>query len=220
MLFKRRNHFLIAIIALNFILTGCTEKKTPTEKMYDILERVVTKEKVFEEQQNPLVTLEKQEKGLYDQIIGLGMKEYDQIVKLSDEALSLVDKRSEHFEKETESLKESEQEFKKVADIKGDLKDTALTKKADDLNDIMMQRYKAHDVLYKEYTEALKYDKELYMMFKNKDLPYEELETQVNKLNETYEKVFSANEKFNKFTEKYNHQKLSFYQEAGLKSNK
>ncbi|WP_040204731.1 YkyA family protein [Neobacillus jeddahensis] len=214
----RRVRFLISIIALIFILTGCMEKKTPVDKMYDVLEAVVSKEKVFEEQQDPLVNLEKQEKEKYDQIIELGMKEYDQIVKLSDEALTLADKRKGHMEKETKSLNESEKEFQKVADLKGELDDLELTKIADELYDIMNQRYRSHEELYREYSNAIKYDQELYRMFKDKDLPIADLETQINKLNETYKKVFEANEKFNKYTEQYNEKKMSFYKKAGLQT--
>lgn len=202
------------------ILAGCVGQKTPVEKMYDVLENVVSKEKVFEEQQDPLVTLEKKEKEIYDQIIELGMKEYDQIVKLSDEAILLTDQRKNHMEKETKSLKESEREFKKTADLKDELDDPELTKIANELYDTMMQRYEAHDWLYKEYSNALKYDKELYVMFKNKNLSLEDLEAQVNKLNDTYKQVYDANKKFNKLTELYNDKKLSFYKKAGLKSNK
>jgi hypothetical protein len=186
--------------------------------MYDVLENVVNKEKVFDEQQEPLVALEKQEKAVYDQIIKQGMKEYDQIVKLSDEALALADKRKEHLEKETTSLKESEQEFSKVADLKEQIEDPGLKKLANDLYGIMMKRYEAHRDLYKQYSEALQYDKQLYQMFKNKNLPLEDLEAQINKLNESYKMVYAANEQFNKYTEQYNEKKLSFYKKAGLKT--
>lgn len=218
--FKDKHRFILLLLVLMVIFAGCAKKKTSVEKMYDVLEKVVSAEQEFEEQQNPLVTLEKKEKEIYDQIIKLGMKEYDQIVKLSDEALLLADQRKEHMEKETHSIKESEKEFKKAANIKDKFEDKALTKLANELYEIMMERYKAHEALNIEYNEALKNDKELYEMFKNKELPLEELEAQVNKLNETYKRVSNANEKFNMLTEQYNDKKLSFYKEAGLKSSK
>lgn len=220
MTLKNKYRFILLLSVLIVIFAGCTKEKTSVEKMYDVLEKVVSAEKEFEEQQNPLVTLEKKEKEIYDQIIKLGMKEYNQIVKLSDEALLLADQRKEHMEKETNSMKESEKEFKKAANIKDKFEDTALTKLANELYEIMMERYKAHDELNIEYNEALKNDKELYEMFKNKDLPLEDLEAQVNKLNETYKRVYTANEKFNMLTEQYNDKKLSFYKQAGLKSSK
>ncbi|MFZ7942140.1 YkyA family protein [Neobacillus sp. 19] len=221
MFLKGNRRYLLSILAIIiFIISGCTEKKTSVEKMYDILEGVVAKEKAFEEQQDPLVNLEIEEKELYDQIIDLGIKEYDQIVKLSDEAILLTEKRKNHMEKETESLNESEKEFKKATKIKDEFEDPELTKTANELYDIMMQRYQAHEWLYKEYSDALKYDKELYEMFKNKNLPLENLEAQVNKLNGQYKQVSDANEKFNMLTEQYNDKKLSFYKKAGLKSSK
>lgn len=215
----KRKRYALFIFALILILSGCTSEKDPTKEMYDVLEKVVAKEKGFEEQQEPLVSLEKKEKDLYDQIIKLGMKEYEQIVKLSDEALDSADKRKELLEKETNSLKESEKEFQKVKKIKDQLKDPEQKKLANELYDIMMQRYRAHDVLYSNYSEALKNDKELYEMFKNKELPLDALEAQVMKVNETYKNVLATNESFNKLTEEYNATKLSFYKQAGIKSS-
>lgn len=215
----KRKRYALFIFALILILSGCTSEKDPTKEMYDVLEKVVAKEKGFEEQQEPLVSLEKKEKDLYDQIIKLGMKEYEQIVKLSDEALDSADKRKELLEKETNSLKESEKEFQKVKKIKDQLKDPEQNKLANELFDIMMQRYRAHDVLYSNYSEALKNDKKLYEMFKNKELPLDALEAQVMKVNETYKNVLAANESFNKLTEEYNATKLSFYKQAGINSS-
>ncbi|MBM7654137.1 YkyA family protein [Neobacillus cucumis] len=208
------------IIAFLYILSGCTQEKTPVEKIYDVLEKVATVEKSFKEQQEPLVTLEKQEKELYDQIIKQGMKEYDQIVKLSDQAIALADKRKQHLDKETASLNASEQEFAKVSDLEDQLDDPTLKKMVNELKSIMMKRYDAHRELYKQYSDAIQYDKELYQMFKNKNLPLEDLEAQINKLNETYKKVYTANDQFNKYTEQYNEKKLLFYKKAGLKTEK
>jgi hypothetical protein len=205
-------------MAFLYILSGCTKEKTPVEKIYDVLEKVVIVEKNFKEQQEPLVTLEKQEKALYDQIIKQGMKEYDQIVKLSDQALALADKRKKYLDKETASLKASEQEFAKVSDLEDQMDDPTLKKIVNQLNDIMMKRYDAHRELYKQYSDAIQYDKELYQMFKNKNLSLEDLEAQINKLNETYKKVYTANDQFNKYTQQYNEKKLLFYKKAGLKT--
>lgn len=184
--------------------------------MYNQLENVVSSEKVFEEQQEPLITLEKKEKDIYDQIIGLGMKQYDQIVKLSDEAINMADERKSYMDKETKSLKESEKNFNKVKDLIVDIKDPELSKLANELYDIMKKRYRAHDELYNVYIEGIKNDKELYVMFKNKNLSITDLESQVNKVNKTYEKIFAANNQFNQLTDDYNAKKKMIYQKAGI----
>ncbi|MDR6998071.1 YkyA family protein [Neobacillus niacini] len=207
----------IFIISTVMILSGCFNQKTPIEKIYDVLEKVVAKEKGFENQQEPLVALEKKEKAIYDQIMSLGMKQYDKVVKLADTALAIANKRKRYMKEETESIMESKETFQKIKEYKNELKDSKLKKSLDHLYQIMMDRYSAHDELNKEYLNALKLDKQLYGLFKNKNLSFDTLEAKVNKVNEAYQKVYAANKKFNQLTKDYNSQKLAFYKMSGLK---
>ncbi|MCM3568743.1 YkyA family protein [Neobacillus mesonae] len=217
---KRKGYFFTIIAAMCVIFSGCSQKNNAVEDIYQVLEKTVAKEKVFEEQQEPLVRLEKKEKEMYDQIIHLGMKQYDQIVKLSDQALSSVEKRKDLMEKETESIKESESEFRKIGELKEKLEDPDLKKITEELSDIMMKRYRAHEELYKEYSVALENDKKLYEMFKNKNLPLSALEEQVKKINVMYKRISTANENFNQLTEQYNAKKAAFYKKADLTTKK
>lgn len=213
---RTKSCLALILFAVIMVLTACFHQKTPIEKIYDVLGKVVLAEKGFDQQQDPLVSLEKSEKGIYDKIIGLGMKKYDQIVKLSNEALDIVSKRKEYMEKETASIGESKREFKKLALIKGEIKDPILLKQVNDLYSIMVQRYKAHDTLHNDYLKGANGDEKLYQMFKDKNLSLEKLETQINYLNDTYQKIFDANENFNKLTKRYNDTKLKLYKNSGL----
>lgn len=207
------------MIAGVFSLAGCLDKQSPEEKMFEELEKVVSIEKEFEDQQDPLVELEKKEKEIYEQIISLGMKEYDQIVKLADEALSNADKREEHIDKEKKSIDESREEFKNVGDIIDEIEDPALKKQAAELKSTMTERYKIHDELYKNYKQGLQYDKQLYEMLKDKKLSFETLEEQINKVNKVYETVLKNNQQFNEKTDQYNKEKMDFYKKAGIEVN-
>jgi hypothetical protein len=211
------NRIIFSIFAISFLLTGCVSEEKTTERMYQALENVVEAEKAFEEQQEPLVELEKQEKEIYDQIMALGMKQHDEIVKLSDEALSIIDKRREHLQKEINSINASKTEFKNAEEIRNEIDDSEQKKKATELLGIMSNRYKVHNQLAKEYSSALDNDKELYQMLKNESISYEKLEDHVTNLNTIYQKVYDANEEFNELTAQYNEKKLEFYEEAGLK---
>jgi hypothetical protein len=211
------NRIIFSIFAISFLLTGCVSKEKTTERMYQALENVVEAEKAFEEQQEPLVELEKQEKEIYDQIMALGMKQHDEIVKLSDEALSIIDKRREHLQKEINSINASKTEFKNAEEIRNEIDDSEQKKKATELLGIMSNRYKVHNQLAKEYSSALDNDKELYQMLKNGSISYEKLEDHITNLNTIYQKVYDANEEFNELTAQYNEKKLEFYEEAGLK---
>jgi uncharacterized protein YcfL len=211
-----KTRFLLSVMAVVFILTGCSSKEKNAEELYQVLESVVNAEKGFEEQQEHLVKLEKQEKDIYNQIMAIGMKQHEEIVKLSDQALVLIEKRRVHIQKEIESINASRTEFIKAEEIKNKMKDPKLKSSAEDLFDIMSNRYNVHEKLSQEYSNALDRDKELYIMLKNESISYEKLETHITELNNTYQKVFAANEEFNDLTASYNEKKLQFYQAAGL----
>ncbi|MDF2788842.1 MAG: hypothetical protein K0S80_1940 [Neobacillus sp.] len=211
------NRIIFSILAISFVLSGCVSKEKTTERMYQALENIVEAEKAFEEQQEPLVELEKQEKEIYNQIMALGMKQHDEIVKLADEALPIIDKRREHLQKEIDSINASKTEFKNAEEIKNEIDNSEQKKKATELLEIMSNRYKVHNKLAKEYSSALDNDKELYQMLKNESILYEKLEDHVTILNTIYQKVYDANEEFNELTAQYNRKKIEFYEEAGLK---
>lgn len=211
------NRIILSIFAFSFLLTGCVSKEKTIEIMYQALENVVEAEKAFEEQQEPLVELEKQEKEIYNQIMAIGMKQHDEIVKLSDEAISIIDKRREHLQKEIDSIDDSKTEFKNAEEIRDEIDDAEQKKKATELLEIMSNRYKVHNQLAKEYSSALDNDKELYQMLKNESISYEKLEVHVTNLNTIYQKVYDKNKEFNELTAQYNEKKLEFYKEAGLK---
>lgn len=98
--------------------------------------------------------------------MAIGMKNHNEVVELSDEALLMVDKREEHLQKEKDSLHQARNKFEQVVDIKERIDDDNQRKSADELYNIMIQRYDAYDRLAKEYSKALINDKELYTILK------------------------------------------------------
>jgi hypothetical protein len=207
---------ILAVVISGFLLTGCMSKESSAEKLYQVLENVVDAEKEFEEQQEPLVELERQEKEIYNEIMTLGMKQHDKVIKLSDEALSIIEKRKNHLQLEIDSINASKTEFMKAQEVINDIKETDQKKKAEDLSKIMKKRYQLHNRLSKEYSSALDRDRELYLMLKEESTSYDKLEAHIVDLNTTYQKVFEANEEFNDVTAQYNEKKLEFYKQAGL----
>lgn len=214
---KRRYLLSLVILCALFLISGCLNQKTTPEKMYEVMEKVVNAENAFEKQQDPLVLAEKKEKELYDQIISLGMKEFDQIVKLADEALLLVEERKKLMDLETKSIIKSKEQFVELSPYINKLEDPSMKKDAKNLYEVMMERYNLHDELEQSYSKALQYDQELYQLFKSKELTINQIEDQINKINKIYEDVYKLNEKFNEQTKKYNDLKLQFYEEAGFK---
>ncbi|HHY73920.1 MAG TPA: hypothetical protein GX497_12040 [Bacillus bacterium] len=205
---------IIVIIGFIFILAGCG--KSLEEEIYSHLEKAVSLEAVFEEQQQPLVELEKKEQDLYEKIIQLGMSEFAEINVLSEEAIAIVDERESRIKKEKESIDSSKKAFLSTEAVVGNLKDEKLKGNAEELMEIMNKRYDAYNQLYEYYQDAIRLDRELYKMFQKEELTLDQLEGQVKKINGMYDSVVQANEKFNELTETYNKKKKEFYLAAGL----
>ncbi|WP_019152958.1 YkyA family protein [Robertmurraya massiliosenegalensis] len=213
---KWKKTTVVFILLGMLVLSGCLNRTSTTDEMYTVLENVVDLEQDFEQQQEPLVELEREEKEIYSKIIELGMKEFDQIVTLSEEALTIVDKRKEHMDKEEASIQASKQEFEKLVPLMEELEDEEIKTKAKELYEIMQKRFATHDTLYENYINGIEYDKELYQMFQQEELSIDQLEEQITKINDTYKIVLESNEQFNEFTEQYNEIKLQFYTAAGI----
>lgn len=206
----------LLILFTSIFLAGCLNKNSTVNDIHALLESVVELEQEFENQQDPLVELEKEEKEIYSKIITLGMKEFEQIVTLSNEASAIVDKRQEHMDIEASSIQASKKEFEKIDPLIEKIEDAELKKKATELKSTMMERYQIHDSLYENYLNGLTYDKELYQMFQNENLSIDQLEEQIAKINDAYKLVLDSNKEFNDLTQRYNDIKFDFYKAAGI----
>lgn len=207
---------LIVISIVCTFLSACKSGPLPEEQIYVHLEQAVKLEAEFENQQDPLVSLEQKEKELYDEIIGIGLKEMDRIKQLSTEALAIVEERKSRLENEYESLKQSKAEFDKTAELISKIESAESKKQAEVLVTIMTERYHAYENLYSAYSNSITLDKELYSMLQREDLTFEELEAQIQKINKSYEQVITLNEEFNRLTTDYNNKKKAFYEIAGI----
>ncbi len=217
MLVLKLYRLYVVLFASVIMMTGCMNSGSPEERVVKILDKTVEKESNFTEKQEPLNDLEKEEKEIYEKIIKLGMKEYDQIVELSDEALKNIEKREELIEKEKDSMDASKKQFDKMEGQTDKIEDQKVKKEAVKMEKTMNERYEKYEDVYKTYQQSLANDKQLYELFKKEDLKMDELQSQIDKINTTYEKVVKANEKFNAVTTKYNQEKDSFYETAGIK---
>lgn len=198
------------------LLSACNFGTSKAEEIYQHLERAVTLEEVFEQQQKPLVELETQEQKLYEQIIPLGMSEFEEIKRLSNEALQIVEQRRERMANEKSSIDAARAEFQLIEPIINEMEEGELKTKAEELYQVMSNRYDAYDTLYERYMNSLELDKTLYEMFQNEELTLDELEAQLDKINTSYSKVKEANDTFNQYTDEYNQIKKEFYNLAEL----
>ena len=210
----KKQTVLILFICM-IVLSGCFGP-SPEENIYQTLEEVASLEDQFREEQEPLLELEKKESELYNKIMDLGMTEFDQVVSLSKEAITVVEDRESKIQAEHDSIMSSKEKFEEITDEIETIQDETLKDTATKLKKIMEDRYKSYETLFEQYETSLALDKELYTMLQKEDLTIEELDNQITEINTAYKAVMEQNEEFNKLTEQYNEQKMTFYQQAEL----
>lgn len=210
---KYKNKSLLFLFFL-VLLVGCG--KTPEEKIQTTLEKVRNEEQGYEEQQQSIAKLEKEERELFEEIIEKNSAELDDIEEIAKKAIKNIDERSKKIGLEKDSIEQSKEEFKKVNKQTKKLEDQDLEKQAKDLMKQMDKRYEVYNELYKIYENMLEKEKEFYQEIKKEEVEKEELEEILIKLNKTYESVIEKNTEFNNITEKYNETKKTFYDKADI----
>ncbi|MEK5174865.1 YkyA family protein [Heyndrickxia sp. FSL W8-0496] len=209
-----RYKLLLLLVLILGLLTGC--KVVPEEKIYDIMEQTVVKEKDFEKQQKPLTELESKEKKIFEEIMDLGMKDMEQMTKLANLALDNLKERKEKMELEQQSMNASKKEFSKIEDPIEKIESKQLKKEAQDLFQLMEKRYAFHDRLYEAYNKGIETNIQLYELLMKKDVSMDDLENQIEITNKAYSEVLKMNEQFNEQTKKFNDEKKKFYKLAKI----
>ncbi len=209
----------VTFLLLTMVMSGCSVGQTAEEKIYEHLEKTVSLEKGFSDVQKPLVEAEKKEQTLFNEMLGLSMKEFDQIKQMADEAIASAESRQEMIQKEKKSIEEAYEEFKSVKELADSIEEEKIKSSAGELIQTMDDRHTSYQDLNKAYTEALKMDLELYALLKKEDLSIDELKTFTEKLNKQYEDVLKKQDTFNQLTDQYNEQKKDFYKLAGFSTD-
>ncbi|MFD2639641.1 YkyA family protein [Piscibacillus salipiscarius] len=203
------------ILLIMFFLAACSEDYNPAEDMYTHLEKSVELESSFQSAQSELVKLEEKENELYNKMMEINMNELDEIKPIIKEALGLVEERRKLMEQEKESIDAAKEEFDQVQEYIEEL-DEEPKEIAINMVDKMNERYEGFNELYNAYNSSLDLDAELYEMLKNEELKKKDLDAQVEKVNNSYNEVQKAQEKFNKLTQEFNDLKKQFYEASGL----
>lgn len=207
---------MFAIIISSLLLVTACSSKSSEEKIHDHLEEAINLEEDYETLQGEIGELELQEKEIFNQIVDLDMEQFDEIQKKSKEAVELSNQKQEKLGEERESIEASEEEFVQVESIITDLEDENVKQDAEEMYEIMTNRYAAYYDLNDTYQTSVDQEIELYEMLQLEELEQEEVTAHLEALNENYEKIISLNEEFNQLTAEYNDAKRAFYEASDL----
>lgn len=198
------------------VIVGCGKQVDKdieiTEDIYNHLEETVIIEEDFESIQVEINELERSDQDLYNKMTELGNAELAELSDIANEAIELLEERLELIEAEKSILADSKTEFVKTEPLIGNIENESKKTVAESLSDAMINRYEAYNVVYDKYTTSIIKTKELYTLFKEEEFNEEAAYSLINDVNNSYEEVMEANEKFNAFTVEYNDYKKELYE--------
>ncbi|WP_439743018.1 YkyA family protein [Bacillus pseudomycoides] len=210
-----RNLAFITALSVT-LLSGCLGQK-PEEKLYMAFESATKQEKTLSEDTKKLATLEKQGLELYNQITLEG-KENNQVVKGKlDQAVTNIHDRKKVLEKGKATLENAQNEVKSVDNYIKKLEDKKLQEQAEKVQDMYKNRAESFKKLHDDYEKSLQLEQELYKMLQAKDEKLKSITEKVKMINQSYEQIHSDQDRFNKYTNEYNQNKLAFYKQANIK---
>lgn len=211
-----RKILLMIIASIFVIIISACNGDSVEEQIYDHLEETVVLEEEFHTYKDEITALETEEQDIYQQIVDLTSDEFDDIQKLSNNALDIIEQRSNYLEKEKESIETSEEEFQQTKKLIEDLKDEGVKNKAQEMYEVMIERYRSYEKLYDSYKHALTLEEDLYTLLQSEDASQKDITNKVSDINEAYQEVEEAVDVFSEHTNKYNELKKEFYKKADL----
>ncbi len=191
-------------------ISACGEEDV-TEEINAYLEETIDIEKEFEASQEKVFELEKEDEELYKEIIGLGSDDHEKVQTLANQAIDLLDKRSEYLKMEKTSLEDSKATFENIEPLIEKITDEEQQELTRKMYDTMINRYDSYEEVYKNYTDSIRLTKELYTLFKEEDFNQNQVYSVIENVNDSYEDVLESNESFNKETVLYNELKQEYY---------
>ncbi|SFI25278.1 MULTISPECIES: YkyA family protein [unclassified Bacillus (in: firmicutes)] len=210
----RKQAFIIALSV--FLLSGCLGQQAE-EELYMAFENAAKQEKEMFEDTKTLAALEKQGQELYTQITHEG-KENNQVVKEKlDQAVTNIRDREKILEKEKISLRNAEEEMNSVDKYIKKLEDKKLQEQAEKIQETYKNRADSFKKLYDGYKQSLQLEQELYTMLQAKDEKLKSISEKIKTINQSYEQIHSEKDRFNKYTNEYNQEKVAFYKQANIK---
>lgn len=213
---QKRLLTIISIMVLGITLAACNSSDQTKEEIYNHLEEAVKKEKDFHEAQKDLVEVEKEESKLYEQMIEINMEEIDQVKDKAEKAKKLSQDRKEIMENEMESIKAGKEEFDEMVPLVEELESEEAKNQANEMVEVMENRYKSFAELHETYLSSIKSDQKLYDLLMDEELDKETLDEQVNEINQKYEEIATHQEEFNELTNEFNELKKQFYETIEL----
>lgn len=195
------------LIALS-ILAGCSDNAK--EKAVAILNDQMIIEQQFDDVLQKIVDLETKDQQTYQEILDLGKKNSKQAESAISTALATLEERKATMEQGKAVLQSATHKIDSMEREINKMKNITEKKQGQMLLDLYRTRNKVFDDLYNQYMAGLSLDHELYQMLGGEAQHLKQINNQIANRNLTFAEVSKLMAEFNRVSELYQQEKLSF----------
>src|SRR5690625_892241 len=212
-----RDRKLIWFIMILFVglVTACQKEIIDTE-IYEILEETVEIEDSLQEIREEMANLEEEENELYKQLIDQPLNDLDLLAEYVEKAEKLIDQREKLLEKEHSAMTNSKEQFIQIEPLIDQIEKETAQKSAKDMYEIMLVRYDIYEEWYDAYVHRLSEEANLYALFLENKIDFEQVNEQVEVVNTTYDEAKIILNNFSEQTTTYNQAKIDYYEKSEL----
>ncbi|HLS20186.1 MAG TPA: YkyA family protein [Bacillota bacterium] len=209
-------NFLLAVIIVSVLLLTACQKEDIEAEIYNFLEKTATHEGTLGEVREQMASLEADEHTLYTDLIDQPFDDKEKIEQFIEKADELIDERLKLLDEENEKMILSKEEFIQIEPLIEQIETEDVKNSAQNMYDIMIERYNLYDEWYDLYILRLDREKEMYHLFLEEKINFEQINDQVVIVNETYDQAQIVLDNFSEQTKKYNDAKRNFYELSHL----
>lgn len=194
----------LVLIALSLMTTACSRPGTNASQVQNSLKQSISIESKLPDIIQQINNKEKTEQELFKQMAADRAKSEKNSQQLTKQAVSSAESRKKELSKADEIIKNAESKLKNVKQTAMNIGRQQIKKNVNKLIEDDLKRFKEFHKWSSEYETSIVEDEKLYKMMSDPNVKSGQLEGQLEKVDNLYQKASTYEIKFNQETAAWN----------------
>ncbi|HFE6110689.1 TPA: YkyA family protein [Staphylococcus aureus] len=195
---------IAVVLASSVLLAGCTTDKKEIKAYLKQVDKIKDDEEPIKTVGKKIAELDEKKKKLTEDVNSKDTTIRGKAVK---DLIKNADDRLKEFEKEEDTIKKSEQDFKKAKSHVDNIDNDVKRKEVKQLDDVLKEKYKLHSDYAKAYKKAVNSEKTLFKYLNQNDATQQGVNEKSKAIEENYKKLKEVSDKYTKVLNKVGKEK-------------
>ncbi|HCD4767368.1 TPA: YkyA family protein [Staphylococcus aureus] len=195
---------IAVVLASSVLLAGCTTDKKEIKAYLKQVDKIKDDEEPIKTVGKKIAELDEKKKKLTEDVNSKDTAVRGKAVK---DLIKNADDRLKEFEKEEDTIKKSEQDFKKAKSHVDNIDNDVKRKEVKQLDDVLKEKYKLHSDYAKAYKKAVNSEKTLFKYLNQNDATQQGVNEKSKAIEQNYKKLKEVSDKYTKVLNKVGKEK-------------